>query len=441
MRGLVPCQAFRVRDGRAIAVAWRLDLLDAARRQDRLKAMPGYEQYQKMSREIPGSVKLGSITAQWKEDGLVVRVHLGRQALSLRRRDEAGDRHRRRARRERRPVAPAGAAAAGRAAGDAGARPAVRFGRVAGQEAQGVLQGPQHLAERGRRQQCRRPQHRRQREGSRSSTAPRAGSTAKSSAQRTAMWWSPDSRKLAYYRFDEKPVPDYYLQMNQTQVQDTLDVEAYPKPGKPNPIVDLFVYDVAAKKPSKIDVRDGKPFDNTRRRPLRLQHLVVAGRQGDPAEPDQSQAEHPRVRRLQSRDRQVPRHRPRGVADRLDRKPSDDPLSEGRQAVHLGVAAQRLVKNFYLYDLSGKLIAPLTTHTTFEADNIVLVDEARNLLFYTARDGDNHMKLQLHRVGLDGKERQAPDRSGVHCTPSTRRPTASTSSTSRRRTTRRRSPG
>ena len=30
------------------------------------------------------------------------------------------------------------------------------------------------------------------------------------------MWWSPDSRKLAYYRFDEKQVPDYYLQMNQT---------------------------------------------------------------------------------------------------------------------------------------------------------------------------------------------------------------------------------
>ena len=58
--------------------------------------------------------------------------------------------------------------------------------------------------------------------------------------------------------------------------------------------------------------------------------------------------------------------------------------------------------NFYLYDLSGRLIAPLTTLITHEADNIVMVDEGRNLLFYTARDGDNFMKLQLHRVGLDG---------------------------------------
>ena len=28
---------------------------------------------------------------------------------------------------------------------------------------------------------------------------------------------------------------------------------------------------------------------------------------------------------------------------------------------------------------------------------------AAGVLFYMARDGDNHMKLQLHRVGLDGK--------------------------------------
>ena len=37
--------------------------------QDRLKTMPGYDQYQTMSRAIPGSVKLGLIDAQWKEDG------------------------------------------------------------------------------------------------------------------------------------------------------------------------------------------------------------------------------------------------------------------------------------------------------------------------------------------------------------------------------------
>jgi dipeptidyl-peptidase-4 len=37
--------------------------------QDRLKTMPGYDQYQKMAREIPGSVKLGALNVRWKDDG------------------------------------------------------------------------------------------------------------------------------------------------------------------------------------------------------------------------------------------------------------------------------------------------------------------------------------------------------------------------------------
>ncbi len=30
------------------------------------------------------------------------------------------------------------------------------------------------------------------------------------------------------------------------------------------------------------------------------------------------------------------------------------------------------------------------------------MDEEAGLVYYMARDGDNHMKMQLHRVGLDG---------------------------------------
>ena len=61
-------------------------------------------------------------------------------------------------------------------------------------------------------------------------------------------------------------------------------------------------------------------------------------------------------------------------------------------------------KNFYLYDLSRQADravddADRRTRPTTSC----CVDETRNLLFYTARDGDNFMKLQLHRVGLDGK--------------------------------------
>src|SRR4051794_14408918 len=37
--------------------------------QDRLKTMPGYEQYQKMKGELPNAVKPGSLFVTWKDGG------------------------------------------------------------------------------------------------------------------------------------------------------------------------------------------------------------------------------------------------------------------------------------------------------------------------------------------------------------------------------------
>ena len=37
--------------------------------QDRLKTMPGYEQYQRMSKEIPAAVKMGNLSVTWKDGG------------------------------------------------------------------------------------------------------------------------------------------------------------------------------------------------------------------------------------------------------------------------------------------------------------------------------------------------------------------------------------
>ena len=213
--------------------------------QDRLKSMPGYDQYQKMSREIPGSVKLGAIAAQWKED-----------ASSF---EYTWD-----GKRYRYDIAAKQAAAIGDApaAGGFGGR---GRGGQAGQPARGrqfdSAESPDKKLKAFYKD---RNIWLSAADGSNAVQLTTDGSEkdrvkygtaswvyGEELAQRTAMWWSPDSRMVAYYRFDEKPVPDFYLQMDQTQVQDTLDVEAYPKPGKPNPVVDLFVYDVVAKKPLK----------------------------------------------------------------------------------------------------------------------------------------------------------------------------------------------
>jgi dipeptidyl-peptidase-4 len=221
-------------------------------------------------------------------------------------------------------------------------------------------------------------------------------------AQTSAIWWSPDSRKVAYYRFDEKQVIDYNLQLDQTKIQSTNDVEAYPKAGAANPIVDLWVYDVATKKSTKVDVRDGKPFDNTV-----VGHYVYRVSWS----PDGRELLFNRTNRPQNVLEFVAAN-PDSGATRvivreewptgwIDNRPPMQFLKDNRRFIW--ESERTGFANLYLYDLAGTLITPLTSHSAFEVNGIVKVDEAAGVLFYTARDGDNHLKLQLHRVGLDGK--------------------------------------
>jgi dipeptidyl-peptidase-4 len=85
----------------------------------------------------------------------------------------------------------------------------------------------------------------------------------------------------------------------------------------------------------------------------------------------------------------------------VENSPSMQFLKDGRRFVW---SSERTGwRNLYLYDLSGRLLATLTDHR-FEVASIVRVDEDAGLLYYMARDGDNPLKLQLHRVGLDGKD-------------------------------------
>jgi len=59
-------------------------------------------------------------------------------------------------------------------------------------------------------------------------------------------------------------------------------------------------------------------------------------------------------------------------------------------------------RNYYRHDTGGRLLNAITTLASAEADAIVRVDEPGGLLYYMARDGDTRLKLQLHRVRLDG---------------------------------------
>ncbi len=216
---------------------------------------------------------------------------------------------------------------------------------------------------------------------------------------RAPVWWSPDSRKLAWMRYDETPVSDYILALDQTQSFATAHHQAYPHPGEPNPIADLMIHDLDTGETTRLAVRDGQPFTNEV-----VGHYIWDAQWT--AAGDEILVH--RAERLQKVHELAACSIATGACRSVVRETRPQAWAEGEDPVFLAdgnrfvwTSERNGFRNFYLYDLSGQLLAPLTRHA-FDVVNVLSVDEDRNELWYTARSGDNHMKVQLHRVGLDG---------------------------------------
>lgn len=215
------------------------------------------------------------------------------------------------------------------------------------------------------------------------------------------IFWSQDSKKVAYYGFDESKVSDYYVLRNQVSQYDTLVTDTYPKAGTNSPDVYLYVYDIDTGISTEIDVRDGKPFEDSV-----LGYYVYRIYWS----PDGKELLFSRMNRKQNTLELVAANPETGKCRVIFRDewltgwltfaPYIRFLEDGKRFI---LASERTgFRNYYLYDLSGKLITPLTNQN-FDAGNIVDVNEQTNLMYYMGRDGDNFMKQQLHRVSLDGR--------------------------------------
>ncbi len=360
--------------------------------QDRLKTYPRYEHHQKMSQEIRGAVKSGALRVTWAEDGKSFEYEWDGQKwnfdLKTKKATSLGEIERDQAASKRRRTGPARG------------RQYTETESPDGKLKAFYRDNNQWLSDTDGKNEFAVTTDGNKKDRTKYGSA--SWVYGEELGQNTAMWWSPDSGKVAFYRFDESPVSDYFLQMDQTELYSSADIEAYPKAGEPNPIAEIFVYNLATKETVKLDVRSGKPFENSV-----VGHYVYRVSWS----PDGTEILFNRTNRRQNTLEFCAADPATGKVRTILREewltgwvrnsPEISWLEDGQRFIW---ASERTgFNNYYLYDISGSLLVTLTSHP-FEVSRISMLDEKNKTLWYTARDGDNRMKLQLHKVGLDGKK-------------------------------------
>ena len=205
--------------------------------------------------------------------------------------------------------------------------------------------------------------------------------------------WSPDSRQVAFYRFDESAVPEYNMQeWGPLYPQDYR--YKYPKAGEKNSTVGVSVYDVAAGQTVKMDV--GPEADQYIPRILWTQTPNLLSIR--------------RMNRLQNKLEILHADARTGKTDVVLTdtdaayvEVNDDLryLEGGKQ--FLFTSEKDGYRHLYLYDMKGKLVRQLTKGN-WEIASIEGFNEKKGEVYFTSTEA-SPLQRHLYRINLKGKDK------------------------------------
>jgi dipeptidyl-peptidase-4 len=215
--------------------------------------------------------------------------------------------------------------------------------------------------------------------------------------------FSPDSRRVAYYRFDERKVPEFTMDLYGGRLYPKRYTFKYPKAGEKNAIVDIYIHDLGTGQRVKADLGTNTdqyiPRIRWTRSPDRL--AVV------------------RMNRHQSELDLLFVEAATGAARVVLNEKSKEYLEISDQTFTFLEKSDRFVvlsersgfRQAYLYDYSGKMLNPITSGPN-ELTKLSAIDETRGVLYYESTE-DKPYDRYVYAVGLDGKNtRRITERAG-----------------------------
>ena len=211
--------------------------------------------------------------------------------------------------------------------------------------------------------------------------------------------WSSDGNRIAYYRFDERKVPAFTMQMWKGVNPYPYDYTfKYPKAGATNSEVEIYIYDLKDQSKKSVDIGKEKdiyiPRIHWTEDPLLLS-LERLNRL-------QNKRELLHVDALTGASKVVLSEESRTY---VDFNFCDDLryLKNGKHFIYS--SEESGFKHFYLYNLSGRRIRSITSGQ-WEAERLVGVDERRgSAVLYFLSTEDGFMERKLYSVSVKGGDR------------------------------------
>ncbi|HSH64681.1 MAG TPA: S9 family peptidase [Bacteroidia bacterium] len=214
-----------------------------------------------------------------------------------------------------------------------------------------------------------------------------------------AFFWSPDGKKIAYYRFDESKVKEFSFNEFNHQLYPTEYRFKYPKAGEQNSVVTIHTYDLASGKDQLMDI--GTETD---------QYIPRIKWTYDP-----DILSIVRMNRHQNKLELLLSNASTGVSKVIYTETSttyiDIHESEGDYVYftpdkkHFIISSEQSKFNhLYLYDLTGKLVNPIT-QGNWDVESFKGVNEKNNTVYYTASESTATEK-DIYSINLDGTHKK-----------------------------------
>lgn len=206
-------------------------------------------------------------------------------------------------------------------------------------------------------------------------------------------YWSPDSKKIAFYRFDESKVKEYTMQMWGELYPDNYTYK-YPKAGEDNSVVDVLIYDLASQQTRKLDV----------------------GSQNDQYIPRIKWTQDPntlammRMNRLQNQMELLLANATTGAISTLYTENSDAYVEVPETWVFLKDGKNFLLtsekdgyNHIYMYNMQGQLVHQITSGK-FDVVGICGIDEKKGTLYFTSHES-SPINTDLYMTDFKGKKK------------------------------------